>query len=289
MPRGTSAATQRYYVRAVERALLVLRSFLASEEGLTASEISSRIGLDPSTVFRLLVTLESQGFVVQEPATIRYRLGVTCLELGSHFLKTSDLRASALCAMEELRNEFGETVHLATLDEGEVVYLEKLPGLHPIGLMSSHIGRRAPAYCTGVGKVLLAHMPADELERYFSRKKLAKFTANTITNSGALRVELDKIREKRYAIDNEEHEPGVKCVAVPIGGHEGVAAALSIAGPAARMEEHMAKHRLVERLQRISQEIEVPLGEALGAGLFDPRRARRWTNAPHSARKVKVG
>ncbi len=282
MPRGIMVETRRYHVRAVERALILLRSFLSADEGLTTSEISSRIGLDPSTAFRLLVTLESMAFVQQEPTTGRYRLGVACLELGSHFLMTNDLRASAQCAMEKLRNEFGETVHFAVLDGDEIVYLEKLPGLHPIGLMSSHVGRRAPAYCTGVGKALLACLPGQEFERLFSRRNLTKYTDNTITNFAALRAELAKIRKKQYAIDNEEHEAGVKCVAVPILGYDGVAAALSIAGPAERMEEHITKHGLVERLQGISKEIPAPMGQALGVDWFSPSRVQSPRRTYHS-------
>jgi len=262
MPRNNS--TKRYHIRAVERALLLLKTFLSQEPELAAGEISKRIELDPSTTFRLLATLESHGFVKQDAVTGKYRLGVQCLELGSQFLKSNDVRESALKVMQSLRDQFGETVHLGILDGDEIVYLEKVTGSHAIGLMSSRVGGRAPAHATAIGKVLLANMPQEELAARNTRRKLARCTEATITNWNDLQKELARILENGYAIDNQEHETGVKCVAAPIYGHQGVIAALSISGPVERIEEQIKKNGIVPSLKKAGQDISLELGWGRG-------------------------
>ncbi len=275
--------SERYHIRAVERALVLLKVFLTSDTELGLRELSGRTQLDVSTTFRMLATLESQGFVKQGPGTSKYRLGTACLELGSQFLRTSDLRTPALPVMERLRNQFGETVHLGVLDRDEIVYIEKIAGLHPIGLMSSRVGSRAPAHSTAIGKVLLAYLPAQELERQMPHRKLIRQTDSTITNWQMLEAELERIRVKQYAVDNQEHEVGVKCVAIPIFGHKGIAAALSISGPVDRMDEHIKKHGMIETLQQAMREISTAIG--WGRGVDQIGRADRGIDgvaAPHN-------
>lgn len=259
MPRKAHAANQRYHIRAVERALSLLRVFLDHDSDLSATDLSQALHLDLSTTFRMLVTLQAQGFIEQNPASGKYRLGVTCLELGSRFLRSNDIRQRALPAMDALRHRFGETVHLTILDGTEVVYLEKLAGLHPIGFMSSRVGGRAPAHCTGVGKALLAYLPDDELRRRFPSPTLTRYTPHTITDLDQLRAELAQVRRQGYAVDRQEHEEGVKCVAVAIFDHKGVAGAMSVSGPVERMEEHAAEG-LVEALQAAAAEISAQMG-----------------------------
>lgn len=253
---------QRYHVRSVERALTVLKTFLDHDEEQSVTSISEKTNLDISTTFRLLATLQSRGFVEYNNATGKYRLGVICLELGSKFIKNNDIRRIALKQMEALRNEFGETVHLTILDGIEVVYLEKLNGLHPIGFMSSRVGGRAPAYCTGVGKALLAYLPEEEIHRRFSGANLIKHTQNTITDIKLLIEELARVRDQGFSFDNEEHEIGVKCVAVPIFDHNGVAAAMSISGPVDRMNLHIKQNPggLIEKLKEAAHSVSLQIG-----------------------------
>lgn len=255
---------ERYRIRAVERALLLLKSFLGNDSELTATEIGKRIELDPSTTFRMLVTLEDHGLVRQDPTSGKYRLGVSCLELGSQFLKFNDVRKSAVDAMQKLRDQFGETVHLGILDTNEIVYLEKVTGSHAIGLMSSRVGGRAPAHATAIGKVLLANLPDGELGTRLPRWKLTRCTANTITDWKTLGKELTRVSENGYALDNQEFEAGVKCVAVPIFSHKGIAAAMSISAPAERMDEHITHRGLVEELKKLAAEISSNVGWGRG-------------------------
>jgi DNA-binding IclR family transcriptional regulator len=183
------------------------------------------------------------------------------LELARSFLESNDLRKVALPEIEALRNEVKETVHLAILNEMEVVYLEKLPGLHAIGLMGSRVGGRAPAYCTGLGKVLLAFSPPSEVREYFQTHPLKIFTEKTITDLKSLERELEEIRRKGYALDRGEHETEVRCVAAPIFDISGrVVGALSISGPAGRFEPLEENTYLIEKACKTAANISQKLG-----------------------------
>ena len=248
----------------MKRALTLLRTFLAHDGELSAAELSKETDLDPSTVFRLLLTLEAQGFVEVNHTTGKYRPGVTVLELGSRFLRNNDIRTRSIAHLERLRDEFGETVHLTILDGSEVVYLEKLAGLYPIGFMSSRVGDRNPAHCTGVGKVLLAYLPDEELAARYPDGQLTRYTDQTITELDQLRLELARVRKRGYAIDQEEHEPGVKCVAAPTFDHKGIAAALSVSGPVKRVDHHISNNDLIDKLQQAAAQISEQMGWGRG-------------------------
>ena len=264
MPAHADRPTARYQVRSVQRALTILRTFLPHDGELSAADLSKETGLDPSTVFRLLVTLEAQGFVEINHATAKYRPGVILLELGSRFLKNNDIRSRSIGYLERLRDEFGETVHLTILDGNEVVYLEKLAGLHPIGFMSSRVGNRSPAHCTGVGKALLAYLSDEQLAQRYPDRRLKRYTDQTITDLDELRAELGRVRSRGYAIDLEEHEVGVKCVAVPTFDHKELAAAVSVSGPVDRMDDHIANDDLINTLMEVAAQISEQMGWGRG-------------------------
>jgi DNA-binding IclR family transcriptional regulator len=284
-----------YQVRSVQRALTLLRTFLAHDGELSAAELSKETGLDPSTVFRLLMTLEGQGFVENNHATAKYRPGVVLLELGSRFLKNNDIRSRSIEYLERLRDEFGETVHLTILVGNEVVYLEKVAGLHPIGFMSSRVGDRNPAHCTGVGKVLLAHLSDDELAQRYPGRRLKRFTAQTITDFEELRAELARIRGQGYAIDMEEHELGVKCVAAPTFDHKEIAAAVSVSGPVDRMDDHIANDDLINTLVDVAAQISERMGWGRGVDQLQegrsPAKGKRagGTTAKGAAGRLRSG
>lgn len=247
---------QRYIIRSVSRALELLKIFSGVESELSLAEVSRCVNLNRSTTFRLLVTLQALGYLEQNPETRRYRLGVTCLELGSVFLNQSDMRKEALPILNGLRDEYKETVHLARLAGSEVVYLERLEGLLPIGIMGSRVGGRAPAHCTGLGKAMLAYLPESEIRQLYAESGLPRFTPTTITDLTELLRELASIRERGYAMDNEEHEPDVKCVAVPIWNYrQKVVGAISVAGPAGRIGRAIAEKGLVAKVKQASQAI----------------------------------
>ena len=262
-----------YQVRSVQRALTLLRTFLAHDGELSAAELSKETGLDPSTVFRLLATLEAQGFVEINHATAKCRPGVILLELGSRFLKNNDVRSRSIGYLERLRDEFGETVHLTILDGNEVVYLEKLAGLHPIGFMSSRVGNRSPAHCTGVGKALLAYLSDEQLAQRYPDRRLKRYTEQTITDFEELRAELARVRKRGYAVDLEEHELGVKCVAAPTFDHKEIAAAVSVSGPVDRMDDHIVSENLISTLMEVTAHISEQMGWGRGVDQLQEQRS----------------
>jgi len=256
---GKESNQDRYNVRVLDRALKIL-SVLADGEPRSLQEISEAVELSPSTAFRLLSTLARYKFV-QKDVLNRYGLGLACLELASAYYTSNDLRKVALPELEALRDDVKETVHLAILDNMEVVYLEKLPGLHAIGLMGSRVGGRAPAYCTGVGKVLLAFSNARAIREHFLSHPFRPFTMKTITTIEALEKELENVRQKGYALDRGEHEFEVRCVAAPIYDINGnVVAAISISGPAGRMEPLENNQELIQKVCQTARAISEKLG-----------------------------
>jgi DNA-binding IclR family transcriptional regulator len=253
----------RYNIRVLDRAFRIL-ALLSDGKPRSLQELSGEIDLNTSTTFRQLATLDHYGYVQRNEQTNQYTLGISCLELARAYTEGNDLRRTALPELEKLRNETRETVHLAILDKMEIVYIEKLQGLHAIGLMGSRAGGRAPAYCTGVGKVLLAHQAPEVIKRHFMRRKLQRYTDNTITSYPELVSELASIHSQGYALDHGEHEFQVRCVAAPIFDMKGdVIAGLSISGPADRMEPIEQNRALIEKAKRVANNISVKLGYSM--------------------------
>lgn len=227
----------------------------------TLTQLSAESGMSVSTTFRLLATLSAHSLLERDRGDGKYRLGLAVLEMARSYLEGNDLRRVALPVLERLRDETGETVHLGILDDMEVVYLEKLHGHHAIGLMSSRVGGRSPAYCTGLGKVLLAHRDPHEVERHFEANGLKSFTSNTLRTVPDLMQHLESVRAQGYGLDDGEHEPEVRCVAAPVFELSGQAvAAVSVSGPGARMDPLQGQWQLIQRVQQAAAEISHRLG-----------------------------
>lgn len=250
----------RYNIRVLDRALRIL-SLLADGRPRTLAEISESIELNSSTTFRLLSTLNYYRYLKRSELTGQYQLGLACLELAQGFTSGDNLREVALPELEALRDETKETVHLVVLDRMQVVYIEKIPGLHAIGLMSSGVGRHAPAYCTGVGKVLLAYQKEEQVREYYQLKGFHRFTSTTITDMNAMLEQLGLIRTQGYALDQGEHEDEVRCVATPIFNKDGKAvAAISISGPALRLDPIAENQPMIEKARETALRISKQLG-----------------------------
>lgn len=250
----------RYNIRAVDRAVYIL-SVLSDGKPRTLTELSEEIGINSSTSFRLLATLVSHSYVERSEQSGAYKLGLACLELARVYQEGSDVRQAALPELEMLRDDTTETVHLAVLDKMEVVYVEKLHGLHAIGLMSSRVGGRSPAYCTGVGKALIAHTNPEFVRGYFEQVGLHRYSDATIQSIDELMDHLEKVRCQGYALDCGEHEAEVRCVAAPVFDMTGKAvAAISVSGPAARMEPLETNQELINRTMQAAHIISTRLG-----------------------------
>ncbi|MEQ8675429.1 MAG: IclR family transcriptional regulator [Aggregatilineales bacterium] len=219
-------------VQTIERAFSIIELLGNADYHLGISEIAQRSQLPLATSHRLLSTLLKLGYVEQNPETNKYTLGVRILQLRGSVIEQLNLGVQAMPIMKMLMNDVGETVHLAVLNEGEIIYIERVEGLRTQG-MYTRIGKRAPAHCTALGKVLLSNLQEEFwFDDVVNRHGLKSFSETTITSVDALRQELDQIRQRGYAIDNGETGEAVRCVAAPIRDYTAqVVAAVSISGP----------------------------------------------------------
>lgn len=234
---------EKYILHSVDNALRVLEAFSAKEPELGISELSRKLGFSKSAVFRLVITLEARGFLSQDPVTEKYRLGLKALYLGGLVLKQLDLVKVAHPYLKELVENSMEVAHLVVLEGSEAVFIEKVESQRPMR-MGSYVGARMPSYCTATGKMLLAHLTDNELEKYLRETNFARFTDNTITDPEILKRHLMSIREQGYAFDQEESEEGLFCIAAPVKDNSGrVIAAVSISGPAGRVEKRREEFR----------------------------------------------
>lgn len=243
-----------YKVKVLEKTLRILDLFDEKGKELTPTEIGESLKLNKSSVFRIVNILTEAGYLEKNVANAKYRLGFKLYYLGSLVQGGSEIRNIARPFLEELKNQCDETVHLVVLDQGEALYLDKLEGEKAIRVVSK-VGWRLPAHCSGVGKVLLAFLSDKEVTRIIHARGLKRFTNNTITDIEALRAELSRIRKLGYAIDNEEIEVGLKCVAAPLMCSKDEAiAAISISGPLGRFSSTDLK-RLVPLVKSVSVKI----------------------------------
>ena len=247
-----------YGVSTLIKALRMLEE-VANESELGITDISERLAIHKSTVYRFLDTFRKLGYIKQNPSNDKYSLTLKLFELGSKSVERMDLITEAHPVIEELSKQIEETIHLAVLDEDSVVYLDKIDSPHLLR-MFSQIGRKAPAYCTGLGKALLAWASDDIIGKAFSKEKIVKHTANTITEPSQLLNAFEEIRAQGFAIDNEEHELGIKCIAAPIRDRTGnVVAAISVSCPVQRLDDKRITN-FIKNVMMAAENISVRLG-----------------------------
>jgi IclR family acetate operon transcriptional repressor len=202
--------------------------------GVSLTELSDALVLNKSTILRLVAPLLETRLLHRDPETGRFRLGLGALRLGQAYLSTLDLRSVASAQLRALQRASGLTVHLVVYDTGYVVYIDKVENETNVR-MGSRVGSRVPAYCTAVGKAILAYLPDDEVAAVVARG-LPAITPHTITAPDRLRTELHRIADRGYAVDDRENELEVRCVAAPIFDHtDQVVGALSVSGLTSRM------------------------------------------------------
>ncbi|MBQ0984843.1 IclR family transcriptional regulator [Streptomyces sp. F63] len=226
-------------VPAVTRALDILELFLEGDGTLSAPEITRKLQLPRTTVHELVTTLAARNYLVAVPDQPgRYRLGVRPYQLGSRYAEQLDLAAEGLQVARGVAETCDETVHVAILEGTDVIYIAKVDSTHAVRMVSA-AGRRLPAHCTSVGKMLLASLPPAELEQLFpDGRTLTAMTHNSITSPAALRHQLAAVREDGIAVEHRESNPDVSCVAAPVRDSAGtVVAALSISVPMIRWSE----------------------------------------------------
>jgi IclR family acetate operon transcriptional repressor len=225
-------------VQSLSRALKLLNALSHHAQGLSLSEVAHEVGLPTSTAHRLLTTLQNERYVRFDPERSTWLIGVQSFRVGSAFLRSRDIVATARPYMRRLMEQSGETVNLSIQDRGEVVYLAEVECQKMMRAFAG-AGRRAPLHCTASGKALLAFAREHDACQILSTRTLTKETPNTLTSIEAIRRELAAIRGRGFAIDNEEAAIGLRCVASVIADENGAPlAAVSISGPTARLTDN---------------------------------------------------
>ncbi|MFB5662311.1 IclR family transcriptional regulator [Alteribacillus sp. HJP-4] len=246
-------------IQSVDRALKILDLFDEYETELKITDISDKMLLHKSTVHSLLKTLQKHDYIEQNPENGKYKLGMKLFERGNFVIHSRDIRAIAREFLFSLSKDSGQTVHLVILDGKEGVYIDKVES-STATVLYSRIGRRIPIHCSGVGKALVAFKTEREINSILKDYDYIVRTENTITNEKSFRKEIQKIRDKGYAEDNQENEPGVRCVAIPVRDHTGdVAAAISISANTMKVSEEEIL-RYVELLKQAGTELSQKLG-----------------------------
>lgn len=225
-------------VPAVTRALDILELFLDGDGTLSAPEITRKLQLPRTTVHELVTTLTARSYLVPVPGRPgRYRLGVRTYQLGSRYAEELDLAAEGRQVARQVAETCDETVHVAILEGTDVIYVAKVDSTHAVRMVSA-AGRRLPAHCTSVGKMLLASLPSEELDARLPAGQdatLPALTPNSLTSPDELREALAEIRRRGVAFEERESNPDVSCVAAPVRDRSGeVVAALSISVPMIR-------------------------------------------------------
>lgn len=230
----------------VDKTLSILERLSEHKNGLTLAELIKLIDIPKTTAFRILEVLVAREYVTWSPDNERYYNGIKTLEIGMRGLAGMDIVDVAVPCLQDLSATVGETSFLAVYNRGDVVYLYKAEGTRSIQTTSS-LGSRRPAYCTALGKAILANLPHEETDRIFE-KKLDKLTDKTIVDKLRLNEEFAKTRINGYSVDDEGVEHGLYCMAVPIYNYTGnVVAAISVSGPLKRMNEN--KDQIVQELK----------------------------------------
>ncbi|MGH2531079.1 MAG: IclR family transcriptional regulator [Thermomicrobiales bacterium] len=247
--------------RSVQRVVSILRALAEAKPSLGLSEVSTAVELPESTVYRMLATLQGEGFVERTPdGSGRYQLGLEVFRLGSSVLKRLGIGQESLSYLEALAEETHETVNLGALHGFHVLYLQKVESQHPLRASLTVGSATVPAHCSANGKALLAHLAEDELTALLDEHSLSRRGPNTITDRATLLKELARIRAQGFSVDDLEFAADIRAVAAPIRDHHGeVIAAVAIAAPATRLSRERA-YELAPRIVEAARHISTRLG-----------------------------
>ncbi|WP_027108902.1 IclR family transcriptional regulator [Lacticigenium naphthae] len=231
-------------VQSVDRALKILEA-LSKQDSMSLVTLSEETGLHKATAHRLVNTLLVNGYIEQNPSTKHYAISLKLFELGNSKIQNIDFLNVAKSMIQQLALDLGQTVHLVIDDNDSVLYIDKYQVEKYENRMKSKIGKRAPMYCTAVGKAILATHTNAEITDFWNRNEIQQFTRNTLTNLDDFLKEIEEIRRKGYAMDNQEHEYGVVCVGAAFSSYNQVAAgAMSVSIP---IEEFKDEEKYIQK------------------------------------------
>lgn len=245
-------------VQSVDRAMALLVALGQAGRPLSVRELSALVSLPRPTVYRLLQTLQHHG--ATETTDSGYIIGPRILWLAAQKLEQTELRSVGRPFLLDLRDQTGETVHMAVLEQGQVVYIDKVEGHGPMR-MASAIGKIMPAHCTALGKAMLAHLAPNAVRAIVQRHGMPRRTQQTITSPDVLAAELEAIRSRGFSLDNVENEEGVRCAGAPVFDHLGrVAGAISISGSARDLTLERLRRDIGPRVKEIAERISRAMG-----------------------------
>lgn len=246
-------------VQSAERIFQVME-VLADNGEMGLMELSATLGLHKSTVHRLLMSLIYMGYAKQDETTQKYMLSYKVVNMASKVLDRTDVLQVAKPYMERLSALSGETVHLVQREENNILYIYKIEAKVGTIRMVSHVGMIHPMYCSGVGKAIMATLPEEEVQKIWNESIIEKKTDKTITDYARMQEILAEVRENGYALDDEENEKGVRCIAACLYGHQKeVKYAFSVSGPTSRMTKERVKELSVDML-KVQKELSRELG-----------------------------
>lgn len=258
--KPTALSKNKYNIEALARGLEVLSLFSVERPALSLSQIVETLQLNKSTAYRVLSTLEALGYLEQDSATRLYRPGLRVLQLGFTAVNSLEIRQIARPHLEKLSQELGETVSLAVLDGFRTVYVDRVRNQSIVGVTLG-VGSSLPAHCSSLGQVLLANLPAAELDALLAANELTAYTPKTLTSPEALRAKLADIRQRGYAIGDEELAPGLRAVSAPLRNAAGRAvAAVNVTGSTERITPQRLDEEIIPALLKSVGRISTALG-----------------------------
>lgn len=245
-------------IQSILKANTVLDYVAHHNENVKLADISADLVINKSTLHGILQSLVYCGLLAQDPDTSFYSLGLKTFELGKIYEKNFSLANVARPYMKQLNDEFSESIHLAIESASEVLYIDCIQSKHAIRASSS-TGSADPLYCTSAGKVILAYKDSNYVDQYLAHCDFKPLTPNTITHPDDLTRQFEVIRTQGYALDNEEIEPGLYCISVPVlGMNETLLGTISVSGPVSRMKEKLSA--IIPRTIEVCRELSHSLG-----------------------------
>jgi IclR family acetate operon transcriptional repressor len=258
-PKGSFGSAGATSIQSLDRAFDILDA-LAGHRGLTLTELAQTTGLSPSTAYRMLATLEKRGLVETDQAAQTWHVGAQLFRLGSAFLRREGIVERSRPVMRQLMEATGETANLGIAREDEVLFVSQVETPETIRAFFPP-GTRSPMHASGIGKAILSCYSEDRLTQYFRKNVLTGFTDKTITDEGAMRADLVRIKTRGFAYDDEEKTQGMRCIAAPIFDHIGeVQAGISVSGPTHRMSADK-----IDQIGRLIAKAARELSHSLGA------------------------
>ena len=244
-------------LQSADRLFQIMELLSLHGRGLPLSEICKETGLPKGTASRMLSALIAHGYAAQDVENRKYRLTMRMFQVGSRVADSTGIMKVAQPYLDDLAQRSKETVHLVTRMNNEVLYLYKEDGGAGYVRMASYVGLHNPMYCTGVGKSILAYLSEEELRSVWEGSEIKAFTDKTITRLEDMRREAEQIRKQGYALDMEEHEEGVRCIAAPVlDANRNPVAAISLSAPAMRLDDERMKElvpMVLETVEKIAR------------------------------------